>query len=175
VSSWAATLRPYVRERASVETLTVNYRTPREVMALATAVLRTGGVDVAEPTSPRVGRWPPVVSRVDLAGDPEPVADAVRDELDLLDTGTLAVIASRTAAVASLAGLESSLAEPDRSRVSVLTVEQAKGLEFDSVVLVEPAAIAAESRRGVNDLYVAITRATQRLHVLHDAPLPPGF
>ena len=143
-------------------------------MALATAVLRAGGVDVAEPSSPREGRWPPVVSRVDLAGGPEPVADALRAELDLLDTGTLAVIASRAAA-ASLAGSESGLAEPDRSRVSVLTVEQAKGLEFDSVVLVEPAAIAAESRRGVNDLYVAITRATQRLRVLHDAPLPPGF
>ena len=174
VSSWSATFRPYVRERATVETLTVNYRTPREVMALATAVLRAGGVDVAEPSSPREGRWSPVVSRVDLAGGPEPVAEAVRAELDLLDTGTLAVIASRAAA-ASLAGSESGLAEPDRSRVAVLTVEQAKGLEFDSVVLVEPAAIAAESRRGVNDLYVAITRATQRLHVLHDAPLPPGF
>jgi DNA helicase IV len=57
----------------------------------------------------------------------------------------------------------------------VLTVPQAKGLEFDGVVLVEPAAIASESVRGRNDLYVAITRATQRLHVLHASPLPPGL
>ena len=62
-----------------------------------------------------------------------------------------------------------------RDRVSVLTVEQAKGLEFDGVLLVEPAAILAESPRGINDLYVAITRPTQRLHVLHARPLPSGF
>ncbi|MFL6129628.1 MAG: HelD family protein [Mycobacteriales bacterium] len=174
VSSWSATLRPYVRERATIETLTVNYRTPSQVMELATAVLRAGGVDVEPPSSPRQGRWAPVVSRLDLAAGTDPVAAVVRAELDLLEAGTLAVIASRAAAPA-LAGVESGLAGPDRSRVSVLTVEQAKGLEFDSVVLVEPAAIAVESRRGVNDLYVAITRATQRLHVLHDEPLPPGF
>jgi hypothetical protein len=172
VSSWSATLRPYVRERATIETLTVNYRTPRQLMDLAVSVLRAAGVPVAAPSSPREGRWPVAVSRMDLAA--EPVADVVRAELDLLETGTLAVIGSRGMA-ASLAVLESGLAEPDRSRVSVLTVEQAKGLEFDTVVLVEPAAIAAGSRRGVNDLYVAITRATQRLHVLHDASLPPGF
>ena len=174
VSSWSSTLRPYVRERATIETLTVNYRTPRAVMDLAISVLRAAGVPVEAPSSPREGRWAPVVSRVEPAGDPAAVAAVVRSELDLLEAGTLAVIASRSAA-AALAGLESGLAEPDRSRVAVLTVAQAKGLEFDTVLLVEPAAIAADSPRGVNDLYVAITRATQRLHVLHDAPLPPGF
>jgi DNA helicase IV len=171
VASWSATLRPYVRERAAIETLTVNYRTPRPVMALATAVLRAAGVAVDEPSSPREGRWAPVVTRVDL---PAGVAAVVRAELDLLEAGTLAVIAPRGIAPA-LAATAAELAEPDRSRVSVLTVEQAKGLEFDAVVLVEPAAILADSRRGANDLYVAITRATQRLHVLHDRPLPPGF
>jgi superfamily I DNA/RNA helicase len=60
-------------------------------------------------------------------------------------------------------------------RVSVLSVSEAKGLEFDSVVLVEPAEVLAASPRGANDLYVALTRATQRLHVVHAAPLPPGF
>jgi DNA helicase IV len=57
----------------------------------------------------------------------------------------------------------------------VLTVAGAKGLEFDAVVLVEPAAIIAESARGLNDLYVALTRPTQRLHVVHQHPLPPGM
>jgi DNA helicase IV len=52
------------------------------------------------------------------------------------------------------------------SRVVVLTVLQAKGLEFDSVVVVEPDRIVAESPRGRSDLYVALTRATQRLGVL---------
>jgi len=53
-----------------------------------------------------------------------------------------------------------------RSRVVMLTVAQAKGLEFDSVLVVDPERIVAESPRGRNDLYVALTRATQRLGVL---------
>ncbi|MDT4903289.1 MAG: hypothetical protein QOH52_1305, partial [Pseudonocardiales bacterium] len=55
------------------------------------------------------------------------------------------------------------------------TVVGAKGLEFDTVVLVEPAAIVAESARGLNDLYVALTRPTQRLHVVHQLDLPAGL
>jgi DNA helicase IV len=55
----------------------------------------------------------------------------------------------------------------------VLPVSGAKGLEFDAVVLVEPAEVLAESPRGANDLYVALTRATQRLTVVHAAALPP--
>jgi DNA helicase IV len=59
--------------------------------------------------------------------------------------------------------------------VAVLTVAEAKGLEFDGVVVVEPAAILAESPRGGNDLYVALTRATQRLGVVHTGPLPAAL
>ena len=55
------------------------------------------------------------------------------------------------------------------SRVAVLTVRQAKGLEFDSVLVVDPQAIVAESPRGLSDLYVALTRATQRLGILGEA------
>ena len=57
----------------------------------------------------------------------------------------------------------------------VLTVGQAKGLEFDSVIVVDPAGIVAESPRGHNDLYVALTRATQRLTLIHDADLPSSL
>jgi len=56
--------------------------------------------------------------------------------------------------------------------VTVLTVHQAKGLEFDAVVLVDPAAIVAESPRGLNDLYVALTRTTHRLSIVHPGDLP---
>jgi DNA helicase IV len=54
-------------------------------------------------------------------------------------------------------------------------VRESKGLEFDSIVLVEPADVVAESPRGANDLYVAMTRPTQRLTVLHARELPAGF
>ena len=58
------------------------------------------------------------------------------------------------------------------SPVALLTVGQAKGLEFDRVVLVDPAGLLAESPAGGHDLYVAVTRATHRLTVVHDGDLP---
>ena len=167
VLSWADTLRPYVAERATIETLTVNYRTPSQLMALAVAVLHGAGLDVDEPTSARTTPWPPLLTRVGSL--PDGARAAVAEELDQLDAGTVVVLCPRSARDAVAAAVPA--AEP----VSVLTVEQAKGLEFDAVVLVEPAAIVAESPRGVNDLYVAITRATQRLRVVHTGSLPAGF
>ncbi len=56
------------------------------------------------------------------------------------------------------------------SRVVLLTVADAKGLEFDSVIVVDPDRIIAESPRGPSDLYVALTRATQRLTTLNPTP-----
>jgi DNA helicase IV len=169
VSSWAATLRPYVADRATIETLTVNYRTPAQLMELASRVLRASGEDVDEPVSARTTEWAPVLTAVPdvLAAVP----GAVRDELDLVGEGTLGVLAPRSL----LGAVAAELAGPLVERATVLTVEQAKGLEFDGVLLLEPAEIVAESPRGDHDLYVAITRPTQRLHVLHARPLPPGF
>jgi DNA helicase IV len=57
----------------------------------------------------------------------------------------------------------------------VLDPPDAKGLEFDAVVVVEPAAIAAGTARGLRLLYVALTRAVQELVVVHHLPLPPGL
>jgi DNA helicase IV len=74
----------------------------------------------------------------------------------MLDGGRLGVIVP-----------EADNGEPDlEQEVSVLTVRQAKGLEFDSVIVVDPERIVAASPRGLNDLYVALTRATQRLGIL---------
>ncbi len=66
-------------------------------------------------------------------------------------------------------------AEPLAARVSVLRADEVKGLEYDAVVVVDPAAMVAESPRGVNDLYVALTRPTQRLAVVHHGDLPAGL
>jgi DNA helicase IV len=60
-------------------------------------------------------------------------------------------------------------------RVSLLAPEQVKGLEFDDVVVVEPAAVVAASERGLSDLYVALSRPTRRLVVVHHDPLPAGM
>ncbi|MFC7586009.1 ATP-binding domain-containing protein [Nonomuraea antimicrobica] len=57
--------------------------------------------------------------------------------------------------------------------MAVLTVGQAKGLEFDAVVVVDPAGILGQSPMGGQDLYVAVTRATRRLTVVYEGALPP--
>jgi DNA helicase IV len=111
------------------------------------------------------------------------VAQAVRAELELLGEGRLAVLTVRGADAALRGALTAELpdgtvgAGPDTLErpVSVLSVADAKGLEFDAVVLVEPGDILAGSARGANDLYVALTRPTQRLRVLHSDPLPAGL
>ena len=104
----------------------------------------------------------------------------VEDELaEMGDTGRLAVIAP-TARLAGLARALPAAVPGDRpevldSAVALLTVGQAKGLEFDRVVLVDPAGILAQSPAGGHDLYVALTRATHRLTVLYDGDLPAAL
>ena len=103
---------------------------------------------------------------------------AAEDELaEMGDGGRLAVIApgariARAGPGAARGGARRP-AEVLDSPVALLTVGQAKGLEFDRVVLVDPAGILAQSPAGGHDLYVAITRATHRLTVVHDGDLPP--
>ncbi len=102
----------------------------------------------------------------------------MEDERARLGDGTLGVLCpaaveGELSAELARAG-EAAPDDPVRTpRVSVLTVERAKGLEFDGVIVVAPDEIVAESVRGANDLYVALTRATRRLGVLHTGePLP---
>ena len=118
------------------------------------------------------GNDPAALAKVrDTALQSDYAYQRLEDLADLVGAGTLGVITPHTLLDRVREVVDGVLTD----RVAVLTVPQAKGLEFDGVVLVEPAAIASESVRGGNDLYVAITRATQRLHVLHASPLPPGL
>jgi superfamily I DNA/RNA helicase len=107
------------------------------------------------------------------------VVKAVRAEASEVGDGRLGVLVpagevdelGRTIADAVPEAAVGEQPELDR-RVVVLTVRQAKGLEFDSVLVVDPQRIVAESPRGLSDLYVALTRATRRLGVLHTDELP---
>jgi hypothetical protein len=107
------------------------------------------------------------------------VAAAVHAALVTDDTtlggGRFVVVTPRAAATLATAVADRLVDTTLAGRVEVLSVDEVKGLEFDAVVLVDPAGIVAQSRRGVNDLYVALTRPTQRLTVLHHGDLPRGL
>ncbi|MFH8384442.1 HelD family protein [Kitasatospora sp. NPDC018058] len=143
--SWAEMLDPHLPGRWREERLTVNYRTPEPIMALAAAVLRTAAPDQQPPESVRPGTERP---RAVLIQDRDFAAALA--ELPM-PGGTLGVIAPDALAPA----------------LGALTVTAAKGLEFDHVVVVEPADLSPRER------YVALTRATRTLTLLHHRPLPP--
>jgi DNA helicase IV len=181
-SSWSEVLDPYVAGRWRMEELSVNYRTPAEVMRVAADTLAAAGVSAPTPESVREGEHSPASRRVE-PGDAAAVVVAVSAELELLGAGRMAVVTAsgadgrlRESLAAELpAGAVGAGRTTLDSPVSVLDVAAVKGLEFDAVVVVEPAEILAASARGANDLYVALTRPTQRLLVLHSADLPPGM
>jgi DNA helicase IV len=137
---------------ADVEELRHAYRVPREIMELALPLLETIAPDVAPPISYRTGADPPSVRRVD---EERLLADAFRTAADAPD-GLLAVIVPEALAADV----------PTDELVPVLTPRQAKGLEFDHVVVVEPALIE------LRELYVALTRPTKTLVVVHARDLP---
>jgi DNA helicase IV len=153
-SAWNTVLEPHVADRWKLNELTVNYRTPAEIMVFANEVLAVHRPGIQPSSSIRSTGVPPWRAQVSAVS--EAVAEAV-----LTTPGRTAVIAPRHH-LASLAAIDAVL----------ITPAEAKGLEFDSVLVVDPAAILAASARGHNDLYVAMTRATHRLGILHPGPVP---
>jgi len=185
-ASWGEVLSPYVADRWRLEQLTVNYRTPAEIADVADDVLAVLEPGLAPPRSVRSTGVAPRTVAVEPGGRDDAVAKVVAEETGAVGDGRTAVLAP----AARVAGLTERLVgtvepRPDtpdgpadpavdlESPVVVLPITSAKGLEFDAVVLVEPAEVLAESPRGANDLYVALTRSTQRLAVVHSEPLPP--
>ena len=164
--SWADVLDPYLKGRWRQERLEVNYRTPAEIMAVAADVLRAIDPGLRPPESVREGEAAPRAVRAGVAE----LAAVVAEERARIGEGRVGVLVpdARHGEVTALfpgGDLD--------AVVAVLTVTQAKGLEFDAVVVVDPAGILGQSPMGTRDLYVAITRATRRLTVVHDGGLPP--
>ncbi len=121
-----------------------------------------------------------VITEVPQAGLAAAVSDACADALTR--PGSIAVITSdeQTAEVAAMlnrSGLPHVILDGDSgdSQLAVVPVSLAKGLEFDHVVVVEPSRIATAEARGLQRLYVALTRAVSRLTVLHTGPLPESL
>jgi DNA helicase IV len=171
--SWRAMLEPFVGDRWRQAELTVNYRTPREIMDLAAETLLRINPDSRPPRSVRESGAEPRQETVAADGLAARLAEIAREQDAAVGEGRLAVIVpdGRAPELAGVVGAAlpdvASGEEPDlEHRAVVLTARQAKGLEFDGVVLVDPEGIADEGPRGLNDLYVALTRATKTLVVL---------
>ena len=185
--SWEKALGPAARALAGEYALTVSYRTPATLTKLAEGVLARAGAPVLYPMTAvrdvegcyRVTRVEPATgaaaSRTEDALR-KGVEAARREAEERLDreagasSGRIAIIVGeeRTRAWGADLGGETALSE----RVSLLSAVASKGLEFDSVILVEPGEIAAD---GIGDLFVALTRATHDVHVVHAEMLPAGM
>ena len=150
--AWPDVLQPYVPDRWIYRTLSVNYRTPAEIMALAAAVLERYAPGVSPPESVRATGVKPWSQLLTVDGLPAAI-DAFK-QTEAARPGTSVVIGPPGVPGA-------------------LTPSATKGLEFDAVLVVQPERILAGGLNGPADLYVALTRATQRLGILHCEPLPP--
>ncbi|HUQ39547.1 MAG TPA: ATP-binding domain-containing protein [Acidimicrobiales bacterium] len=175
---WEEVARHLGTGPGTVVELTVNYRTPREIMDLAGRVLAVTTPHLRQPESVRASGEQPDVVAAPEGGVAAAAAAAVArlatggsDNVGLICPSSLAASLGVALADAGVAH-----GEPDRhgldEQVTLVPIEVAKGLEFDSVVVVEPARLVREAPQGLRALYVALTRATKRLTIVHAEPLP---
>ncbi|MGW4093106.1 RNA polymerase recycling motor ATPase HelR [Nocardia sp. NPDC004750] len=153
-TSWGAMLDPYVPGRWVYRSLTVNYRTPAEIMTVAAELLATFAPGVQPPESVRACGVRPWSRQVTADEISSAIDEFVRDE-------------------ASREGTSVVIGPPEVP--GAVAAAETKGLEYDAVLVVEPQRILADGPRGAAELYVALTRATQRLGVLHQGPLPQAL
>jgi DNA helicase IV len=175
-ADWTSTLRHLGKPDGHVEVLRRGYRVPAVVLDLASRLLPHMAPDVAAAESVREN---PGDLDVVVAPDPWPAAARAVRSL-LAKPGSVGVIAADADVVAAARGLGLEHAvlgtDDEPARVTVVPATLAKGLEYDHVVVVEPARIVAAEpspRQGLRRLYVVLTRAVSGLTVVHAEPLPP--
>jgi len=180
-TSWDAALTPVFGDSWRLEELTVNYRTPAQIASAAESMALAHGLAVTRSRSVRGSEWPVDVRRVEVDAATD-VAAIIRDDRAIDPSGTIAVIASSSVADALYERLAVEFgtaigrgAVGLRRPVAVITPQESKGLEFDTAIVVEPAVLVDEIERGAAALYVAMTRPTQRLHLVTSGALPAGI
>jgi DNA helicase IV len=170
------------RKEPRVRELTIGYRIPAQSMALAARVLSVAAPTLVPPRSVREGEVPPIIRRVGESDLGSEVASAVEALLVALGDGSVAVVTPASMAdlvATTLEGRGLAVGRAARqaleAQVTVVPVGLVKGLELDGVVVVEPARIVDEEQQGLRALYVALTRATKRLVIVHAEPLPDAL
>jgi DNA helicase IV len=173
-SSWASLLSNLGKPETDVRELSVGYRVPRQILDYASSLLAVIAPELRPASSLRADPGALSVLRVPSAAlAREAVAAATQA---CARPGSVAVIAAdpqvqSLASAFDAAGLEYGAPGSD-ARLTLVPVTLAKGLEYDHVIVVEPAWIAQSEARGLQRLYVALTRAVSRLTVLYAEPLP---
>ncbi len=174
--------------------LTVSYRTPAEVVALASQVLAVAAPSITPPRPVRQSGFEPRILRVSRSGLDTAVAETAGEEVRAVSPGRVAVLGPAVLLPELTRALIDAGLDPIDPRdpngdglaagLVVMPAEETNGLEFDSVVVVEPSLIAAvgdepageappvATTRGLRTLYVALTRPTKRLSIVHADPLP---
>jgi DNA helicase IV len=183
VGSWEAAIEALAGDWPDVDVrlaeLTVGYRLPASILDVANRLLPHAAPSVTPAVSVRQAGDPPLV----LAVEPDRVGAAVASEVRALvergaSVAVVAVDEAMEGVAAALAGAGLGVDRvgrsglPGREAVALVSPAAVKGLEFDGVVVVEPAAIAA-GPSGLRHLFVALTRAVQHLGIVHARPLPP--
>jgi len=168
------------RQPSRVVGLSVGYRIPAQIMELADRVMRAARPDLRSPTAVRVGDAAPSIVRAPSRGElGSTTAEAVTTMTTDLTSRNVAVVApdglvDEVSAALRAAGIEhgratrTGLDDP----VTVVPVSVIKGLELDGVVVVEPSRVVRDEVQGMRALYVALTRPTQRLTIVHAEELP---
>jgi DNA helicase IV len=174
--------------------LTVSYRTPAEVVALAARVLEVAAPEIAPPRPVRQSGARPRILQATRHDLDTTVARVVREEVAAVMPGRVAVLGPAVMLPELFRALDEAGLDPIDPRdpggeglaagLVVLPADETNGLEFDSVVVVEPSLVASvgdepagegppvATTRGLRTLYVALTRPTRRLAIVHAEPLP---
>ena len=167
------------RYEGRVFELTINYRTPAEIMDVANAVLDSMELSLPKPRSVRSTGMAPDFIEVADGRIHDRVAARAAEELEKVGDGTVAVVTTRgqlqsVSDAMTAAGLDFEEAgrRALRARLSLVPVDIVKGLEFDSVIVVEPADILEAAMQGPRALFVALSRSTKRLTIMHAQALP---
>jgi DNA helicase IV len=175
--SWEQMLGHLGKPDATLEVLDTGYRVPRQILDFASRLLAEIAPELGPARSVRQDPGSLTITGVADGQMPGVLAGACADALSR--PGSVAVIAAdadvgAVSAALLRAGQPHAVldGEADGTPLLLVPVGLAKGLEFDQVIVVEPASIAAAEARGLHRLYVALTRAVSRLTVLHAAPLP---
>jgi DNA helicase IV len=173
-SSWASLLSHLGKPGTDVRELSVGYRVPRQILDYASSLLDVIAPELRPASSLRADPGALDVVRVPSSALAREVVTACAQACTR--PGSVAVVAAdpqvrSLASALDAAGMEHGVPGSD-ARLTLVPVTLAKGLEFDHVIVVEPARIARAEARGLQRLYVALTRAVSRLTVLYAEPLP---